>query len=216
MLLLTATATRRVQEDILISLGIGRCLTFSQSFNRPNLLYRVEKKTKQSFQEMVNFITKQYPQESGIIYCLSRKDCERLAERLRAAGLDAEHYHADLAPEERETVQQRWTDGTTKVICATIAFGMGINKPDVRYVIHYSMPKCLENYYQESGRAGRDGEISHCILYYSYADKFRLEALAEKNATNPQNVKTVKENINRVVEYCENEIDCRRRMQLAV
>eukprot|EP01127_Copromyxa_protea_P008025 TRINITY_DN1828_c0_g1_i1.p1 TRINITY_DN1828_c0_g1~~TRINITY_DN1828_c0_g1_i1.p1 ORF type:complete len:1055 (-),score=202.32 TRINITY_DN1828_c0_g1_i1:52-3216(-) len=219
ILAMTATATAKVRGDILATLGISRdCETFSQSFNRPNLRYELRKKSKGSEEDMINFIKRNHPNKSGIVYCLSRKDCEDVAQKLCNAGIKASAYHAGME-ELRERVQREWTEGKVKVIAATIAFGMGINKPDVRFVIHWCMPKTLEGYYQESGRAGRDGKDSDCLLYYNYKDKIRLQNIQElgyaenKNVT-PQTKIRHRDALNQVVSFCENNVDCRRAIVL--
>lgn len=182
VLALTATATDKVKLDVIQQLGLKDAQTFQTSFNRSNLSYEVRAKKKEFYADIVHFIQQEYPQESGIVYCLSRRECETMADKLSAKGIKAGYYHADLSLEERESTQQRWTQDRLHVICATIAFGMGINKPDVRFVVHSSMPKNLENYYQESGRAGRDGVHAKCLLFYAYKDKIRLENMIRKGA----------------------------------
>lgn len=168
---LTATATRRVQSDILKQLCIENCKWFLCSFNRPNLQYFVKpKKSAATAIDDILKTIKEYRNASGIVYCLSRNDCDTVAQKLCDLGVRAVSYHAGLSDKKRENVQKDWITERFKVICATIAFGMGIDKPDVRYVLHYSIPKSIEGYYQESGRAGRDGEKSICILYYNNRD----------------------------------------------
>ncbi|KFO34625.1 Bloom syndrome protein [Fukomys damarensis] len=176
---LTATANPRVQTDILTQLKILRPQVFSMSFNRHNLKYYVlPKKPKKVAFDCLDWIRKHHPYDSGIIYCLSRRECDTMADTLHRDGLAALAYHAGLSDAARDEVQHKWInqDGC-QVICATIAFGMGIDKPDVRFVIHASLPKSVEGYYQESGRAGRDGEMSHCLLFYTYHDVTRLKRL---------------------------------------
>jgi len=176
---LTATANPRVQKDILTQLKILQPQVFSMSFNRHNLKYYVlPKKPKKVAFDCLEWIRKHHPCDSGIIYCLSRRECDTMADTLQKDGLAALAYHAGLSDSARDEVQHKWInqDGC-QVICATIAFGMGIDKPDVRFVIHASLPKSVEGYYQESGRAGRDGEISHCLLFYTYHDVTRLKRL---------------------------------------
>lgn len=178
---LTATATPRVRVDILKQLNIQRCKWFLSSFNRPNLKYLVlPKKGTSTIAEIINLIKTKFPRSSGIVYCLSRKECDSLADKFVEAGIRSASYHAGLKDAERETVQKNWLTEKYKVICATIAFGMGIDKPDVRYVFHYCLPKSIEGYYQESGRAGRDGLLATCILYYNYSDMQRYRKMMDR------------------------------------
>ncbi|XP_019423624.1 PREDICTED: mediator of RNA polymerase II transcription subunit 34 isoform X2 [Lupinus angustifolius] len=174
MVALTATATQRVQNDLMEMLRIPRCVKFVSSVNRPNLFYMVKEKSsvgKVVIDEIAEFIQESYPNnESGIVYCFSRKECEQVAKELRDRGVSADHYHADMDVNAREKVHMRWSNNKLKVIVGTVAFGMGINKPDVRFVIHHSLSKSMETYYQESGRAGRDGLPSECLLYFRPGD----------------------------------------------
>ncbi|XP_059190438.1 recQ-like DNA helicase BLM isoform X2 [Centropristis striata] len=218
MMALTATATPRVQKDILNQLNMSRPQVFTMSFNRTNLKYAVlPKKPKKVDEDCISWIKKHYPRDSGIVYCLSRNDCDTMAESLQRAGLLALSYHAGLSDGDREYVQSKWInqDGC-QVICATIAFGMGIDKPDVRYVIHASLPKSVEGYYQESGRAGRDGEISHCILFYSYTDVHRIKRIISMDREGDRHTKaTHYNNLHSMVQFCENLMECRRIQLLA-
>nr|XP_046249450.1 Bloom syndrome protein homolog isoform X2 [Scatophagus argus] len=218
MMALTATATPRVQKDILHQLNMTRPQVFNMSFNRANLKYAVlPKKPKKVDEDCISWIKKHYPRDSGIVYCLSRNDCDAMAESLQRAGILALSYHAGLSDGDREYVQSKWInqDGC-QVICATIAFGMGIDKPDVRYVIHASLPKSVEGYYQESGRAGRDGEISHCILFYSYADVHRIKRIITMDREGDRHSKATHfNNLHSMVHFCENTMECRRIQLLA-
>lgn len=207
---LTATADNITRQDIVNQLKLKQPKVFISSFDRPNLSLKVvrESDTKEKDKKLLTFI-RERAESSGIVYCLSRKKTEQVAKLLERAGFIAEAYHAGLPPRERQAIQQRFIIDETPIICATIAFGMGIDKSNVRWVIHYNLPKSIENYYQEIGRAGRDGLKSDTILFYSIQDVILLN----KFATNSNNNELNFEKLNRMQEYAEAEI-CRRRILL--
>ena len=210
VLALTATATQLVRTDVISNLGIQGCRQFSQSFNRPNLSYEVLPKAKGVINSIANLIKGRYIGKSGIVYCLSRKSCEQVAQKLSEMGIHAYHYHAGMDSADRSDVQRRWQRNEYHVIVATIAFGMGIDKADVRYVIHHSLPKSLEGYYQETGRAGRDGKRSECYLYYHYADSKILRKMIDEGEGSREQKQRLSDMLRTVVQYCENKADCRR------
>ncbi|CAL9758102.1 unnamed protein product [Musa acuminata subsp. burmannicoides] len=207
LIALTATATYKVQVDLMEMLHIPKCVKFVSTINRPNLFYKVHEKSsvgKVVIDEIADFIRGSYSKnESGIIYCFSRKECEQVAKELRGRGISADHYHADMDVIAREKVHLLWSKNKLQVIVGTVAFGMGINKPDVRFVIHHSLSKSMETYYQESGRAGRDGLPSECVLYYRPGDVPRQSTMVFYENAGLQNLYDI-------VRYCQSKRNCRR------
>ncbi|OVA18414.1 Helicase [Macleaya cordata] len=230
---LTATATKKVQTDLIEMLHIAKCVKFVSTVNRPNLFYMVREKSsvgKMVIDEIAEFIQSSYPNnESGIVYCFSRKECEQVASELRQRRISADYYHADMDVNAREKVHMRWSNNKLQVIVGTVAFGMGINKPDVRFVIHHSLSKSMETYYQvsfnfilnvlmlskvlfplinifslqESGRAGRDGLPSECLLYFRPGDVPRQSSMVFYENSGLQNLYDI-------VKYCQSKRECRR------
>ncbi|XP_048191172.1 ATP-dependent DNA helicase Q1 [Perognathus longimembris pacificus] len=203
---LTATATQHVLKDAQKILCVQNCLTFTASFNRPNLYYEVRQKpsnTEDFIEDIVKLINGRYKGQSGIVYCFSQKDSEQLTISLHKLGIRAGTYHANMEAEEKTKVHTRWAANQLQVVVATVAFGMGIDKPDVRFVIHHSMSKSMENYYQESGRAGRDDRRADCILYFGFGDIFRISSMVVMENVGQQK-------LYEMVAYCLNISTCRR------
>lgn len=203
---LTATATSHVLQDAQKILCVQKCITFTASFNRPNLYYEVRQKpsTAQNFiEEIVKLINGRYKGLSGIIYCFSQKDAEQVTMNLQKLGIKAGTYHANMEPKDKSKVHKKWSANEIQVVVATVAFGMGIDKPDVRFVIHHSMSKSMENYYQESGRAGRDDQKADCVLYYGFGDIFRISTMVVMENVGQQKLYDM-------VSYCHNMNRCRR------
>ncbi len=211
ILALTATATGRVRQDIIQQLTLKQPGIHVASFNRPNLYYEVQPKQRQSYNQLLKQV--RFHKGSGIIYCLSRRKVDEIAFRLQQDGISALPYHAGLSDEDRSINQTRFIRDDVEVMVATIAFGMGINKPDVRFVIHYDLPRNLESYYQESGRAGRDGEPAHCTLFFGASDIRTIDYLIEQKP-DPKEQRVARQQLRQVIEYAEGA-DCRRTIQLS-
>src|SRR6266436_2152004 len=202
---LTATATERVRIDIIQQLNLREPRCYVASFNRPNLTYRVVPKSD-PYEQLLTFVRGR-PNESGIVYCASRKTADRLATKLTADGIKAKPYHAGLEATERSEHQEMFLRDDVRVITATIAFGMGINKPNVRFVVHHDLPKNIESYYQETGRAGRDGLPSDCVLLFSASDVVKQRRFIEEKSEREQ--RTAQEQLRDMIHYAETR-DCRR------
>ncbi|ELR15702.1 ATPdependent DNA helicase, RecQ subfamily protein [Acanthamoeba castellanii str. Neff] len=214
ILALTSSATNRCKVDTMRQLGLEECDFFTQSFNRPNLRYAVENKTKKTTKKIIQFIKKKHNSESGIIYCLSKKECEAMARKLQAAKIQANFYHAGLSPAKREKVQRKWMAGEFAVMVATIAFGLGIDKADVRFVIHHSLPRTIEDFYQESGRAGRDGLNADCVVFYRHSDRPRHTFMQLSSCKNAFQARTKLEKMRQLTAWCEDHTRCRRELLL--
>ena len=203
---LTATATERVRADIITHLRLREPRCYVASFNRPNLTYRVLPKNK-PYDQLLDFLRAR-PKEGGIVYCQSRKTAERVAANLTEDGVKARPYHAGLTPKQRSEHQELFLRDDVRVVCATIAFGMGINKPNVRFVVHYDLPKNIEGYYQETGRAGRDGLPSECVLLFSAGDVVKQTAFIDEKS-DPKEQQIAREQLQQMVHYAECAV-CRR------
>lgn len=216
MMALTATASEQVQMDIVFNLKLKDNLFLRQSFNRTNLYYEVRKKTRNTIFEICDTIKQQFRNQTGIIYCHSKNSCEQTAQQMQRNGIKCAYYHAGMEADERLQVQREWQNDNLQVICATVAFGMGIDKADVRFVFHFTVPRTLEGYYQETGRAGRDGNYSYCITYYSFRDVRTMQTMIQKDK-NLDGINKQKhlDKLQQVTAYCENDTDCRRKLVLS-
>ncbi|QRV86165.1 ATP-dependent DNA helicase RecQ [Ceratobasidium sp. AG-Ba] len=220
---LTATASAKVRRDIMNKLGIPGCVELVSSFNRPNLHYEVRKKSKGVVTDIANYIKAHHFKQAGVVYCLSRKGCEEVAKELREKhGINARHFHAGMAARDKQETQHAWNVGECDVIVATIAFGMGIDKPDVRFVIHHQIPMSMSGYYQETGRAGRDGKPAQCVLFYNFGDKSAMDRMIEqpnqkegRQQLSFEEQQRQKDDLRHVVQFCQNTWDCRRSQILA-
>ena len=217
---LTATANTFVINDIIKNLDFNQSnmVLLRQSFNRDNLFYQILPKNSNTTimaDTIKKFILENFRNQTGIIYCHSKRSCEELSELLNKRGIKAAAYHAGMNANERIRTQKLWQDNVIQVICATVAFGMGIDKPDVRFVMHYTIPRSLESYYQETGRAGRDGKYSYCVTFYSFKDVRKLQKMIQIDKSLNKESKTVHLNkLQQVMLFCENQFECRRNLIL--
>lgn len=215
LMALTATANEKVKKDIVRHLKMTDPVLLKQSFNRSNLYYTIKKKDNNHIAWIKDYVQNQQRNGTGIIYCSTRVNCEKMSESLNQAGLRTSFYHAGMSPDERSTVQHMWQTGDLQLICATVAFGMGIDKPDVRFVIHLTIPRNLEGYYQETGRAGRDGKQSDCIMLYSLSDARSIQGMIQRDKElTYEGKRNHSEKLEQVVQYCSNMVDCRRKQVL--